>query len=53
MTKHYGRAVVVFDVYEAGPSTKDSTHQRRTGLREESDVQSFHEIAVEKGRLSL
>ena len=31
MTNHYGQAVVVFDGYEAGPSTKDSTHQRRTG----------------------
>ena len=31
MTKHYGQAVVVFDGYEAGPSTKDSTHERRTG----------------------
>ena len=30
MTKHYGQAVVVFDGYEAGPSTKDSTHQCRT-----------------------
>jgi 5'-3' exonuclease len=29
VTKHYGQAVVVFDGYEAGPSTKDSTHQRR------------------------
>ena len=31
VTKHYGQAVVVFDGYEAGPSTKDSTYQRRTG----------------------
>ena len=31
MTKHYGHAVVVFDGYGAGPSTKDSMHQRRTG----------------------
>ena len=30
-TKHYDQAMVVFDGYEAGPSTKDSTHQRRTG----------------------
>ena len=31
VTKHYGQAVVVFDGYEAGPSTKDSTYQRQTG----------------------
>ena len=31
MTNHYGQAVVGFDGYETGPSTKDSTHQRRTG----------------------
>ena len=30
-TKHYGKAVVVYDGYEAGPSTKDDTHQCRTG----------------------
>ena len=28
VTKHCGQAVVVFDGYEAGPSTMDSTHQR-------------------------
>ena len=31
MTNHYGQAVVVFDGNETGPSTKDSTHQRRMG----------------------
>ena len=30
VTKHYGQAVVVFDGYETGPSTKDSMHQCRT-----------------------
>ena len=25
----YGKAIVVFDGYESGPSTKDATHQRR------------------------
>ena len=34
VTKHYGQEVVVFDGYEAGPSTKDSTHQRRTGCED-------------------
>ena len=34
VTKHYGQAVVVFDGYEAGPSTKDSTHERRTGCED-------------------
>lgn len=28
--KHYGRATVVFDGYEVGPSIKDCTHQRRS-----------------------
>ena len=28
-SKHYGSATVVFDGYEAGPSIKDNTHQRR------------------------
>ena len=31
VTEHYRQAVVVFDGYEAGPSTKYSTHQRRKG----------------------
>ena len=31
VTRHYGEAVVVFDGYESGPSTKDETHQRREG----------------------
>ena len=31
VTKHYGPRVVVFAGYEARPSTKDSTHQCRTG----------------------
>ena len=31
MTKHYGQAVVMFDGYEAGPSTKNSMYQRRRG----------------------
>jgi len=29
--EHYGRATVVFDGYEVGPSIKDCTHQRRIG----------------------
>ena len=29
--RRYGKATVVFDGYENGPSTKDGTHQRRTG----------------------
>ena len=29
--EHYGRAAVVFDGYEVGPSIKDCTHQRRIG----------------------
>ena len=28
--EHYGRATVVFDGYEVGPSIKDCTHQRRS-----------------------
>ena len=28
---NYKNAVVVFDGYEGGPSTKDTTHLRRTG----------------------
>ena len=27
--RNYGTATVVFDGYQDGPSTKDSTHQRR------------------------
>ena len=33
VTKKYGQAVVVFDGYHAGPSMKDSTHQRRVGCQ--------------------
>ena len=28
--QEYGKAVIVFDGYESGPSTKDNTHRRRT-----------------------
>ena len=28
--RHYGNAVIVFDGYENGPSTKDNSHSRRT-----------------------
>ena len=28
--KHYGSAIVVFDGYKSGPSTKDITHLRRS-----------------------
>ena len=31
VTKHYGQAVVIFDGYAAGPSTKDCTHHRPGG----------------------
>ena len=31
IASRYGKATVVFDAYQNGPSTKDSTHQRRTG----------------------
>ena len=34
VTKHYGQAVVIFDGYAAGPSTKDCTHHCRGGGRE-------------------
>ena len=30
VTSHYGRAVVVFDGYHEGPSTKEATHRRRS-----------------------
>ena len=30
--QRYGKAMVVFDGYKNGPSTKDCTHQRRTSL---------------------
>ena len=32
VSRRYSNASVVFDGYEAGPSTNDCTHQRRTGL---------------------
>eukprot|EP00795_Rhopilema_esculentum_P015024 gene15024-biopygen4628 len=32
VTKRYRKAVVIFDGYESGPSPKDTTHRRRTGL---------------------
>ena len=32
--KRYGKAVIVFDGYTSGPSTKDGTHQRRLGTRQ-------------------
>lgn len=31
VTKHYKKAVIVFDGYDDGPSTKDATHKRRVG----------------------
>ena len=31
VTKHYGQAVVIFDSYAAGPSTKDCTRHRPGG----------------------
>ncbi|KAK3730133.1 hypothetical protein QZH41_004828 [Actinostola sp. cb2023] len=31
VTRRYGKATIVFDGYEDGPSIKDATHQRRTG----------------------
>jgi len=34
VTKHYGQAVVVFDGYAAGPSTKDCTHRHQGGRSE-------------------
>ncbi|KXJ15152.1 hypothetical protein AC249_AIPGENE11297 [Exaiptasia diaphana] len=30
--RRYGQAIVVFDGYEEGPSTKDCAHQRRAGI---------------------
>jgi hypothetical protein len=32
--RHYRKAVVIFDGYASGPSTKDGTHQRRIGKRQ-------------------
>lgn len=32
VSRRYGTATVVFDGYEAGPSTKDGTHMRRTAV---------------------
>ena len=31
VNKNYPNAIVIFDGYESGPSTKDMTHQRRSG----------------------
>lgn len=31
--RHYGHAVVIFDGYGSGPSTKDETHQRRSSAK--------------------
>ena len=31
LTRNYPNASVIFDGYESGPSTKDMTHQRRSG----------------------
>ena len=33
VVRKYGKATIVFDGYEDGPSTKDCTHQRRIGIR--------------------
>lgn len=38
MGNHYHNALVVFDGYGRGPSTKDETHQRRTGGEVGADV---------------
>ncbi|EDO33944.1 predicted protein [Nematostella vectensis] len=34
--QRYNQATVVFDGYESGPSTKDSTHQRRSSTKQKS-----------------
>ena len=36
--RHYGRANVVFDGYEVGPSIKDCTHQQRSQKRNANKV---------------
>ena len=44
MTKKYGQAVVVFDGYKAGSSTKDCTYRRRFRLSGmEGDIQYVYE----------
>lgn len=35
---NYGRATVVFDGYEEGPTTKDATHRCRTGVKAHTTV---------------
>ncbi len=39
MQNHFRNAVVVFDGYHSGPSTKDETHQRRNGTEIGVDVE--------------
>ncbi len=39
MQTHFRKAVVVFDGYDSGPSTKDETHQRRNGTEKGVDVE--------------
>ncbi len=39
MQTHFRKAVVVFDGYDSGPSTKDETHQRRNGTEMGVDVE--------------
>src|SRR5688572_21376901 len=43
---HYQNAHIVFDGYDSGPSTKDETHQRRTGNEVGVDVDFTREMLL-------
>ena len=50
VTRKYGNAVVVFDRYEDGPSTKDATHLQQTRASVSPNV-NFSEDMVQKVRI--
>jgi 5'-3' exonuclease len=50
---HYENAHIVFDGYGNGPSTKDETHQRRTGSEMGVDVDFTPEMLLKMKKLFL
>ena len=46
VTRSYGHAIIVFDVYEEELSTKDGAHERRTGGRAGPTVDFIRDMVM-------
>lgn len=53
LERHYPRAIVVFDGYGGGPTTKDETHQRRIGKEMGVDVDVRGDMLLEMKKKSF